>query len=64
MGVAVCERGGVMKQSILKLEYNNKYVSGTHITLIEENEIEKVRHKILQIMPLASGKFLIERTNR
>ncbi|HEM3202775.1 TPA: hypothetical protein U0910_000791 [Streptococcus suis 8830] len=53
-----------MKQSILKLEYDNKYVSGTHITIIEENEIEKVRHKILQIMPLASGKFLIERTNR
>ncbi|MGV3011511.1 hypothetical protein [Streptococcus thoraltensis] len=53
-----------MEQSILKLEYNNKYINGTHITLIEENEIESIRHKILQIMPLASGKFLIERTNR
>lgn len=57
-------RGEVMEQSILKLENNNKYISGTHITLIEENEIESIRHKILQIMPLASGKFLIERTNR
>lgn len=53
-----------MEQSILKLEYNNRYVNGTYITIIEEDEIEKVRHKILQIMPLASGKFLIERTNR
>lgn len=53
-----------MEQSILKLEYNNRYVNGTYITIIEEDEIEKARHKILQIMPLASGKFLIERTNR
>ena len=53
-----------MEQFILNLKYNNKYVSGTHITIIEESEIGSNRHKILQIMPLASGKFLIERTNR
>ena len=57
-------RGGVMEQFILNLKYNNKYVGGTHITIIEESEIGSNRHKILQIMPLASGKFLIERTNR
>ncbi len=52
----------MMKQSILKLEYDNKYVRGTYITIVEENEIENIRHRILQIMPLDSGKFLIERT--
>ena len=52
----------MMKQSILKLEYSNKYVGGTRITIIEENEIKNIRHRILQIMPLDSGKFLIERT--
>ena len=52
----------MMKQSILKLEYNNKYVRGTFITIIEESEIESIRYAIMQIMPLASGKFLIERT--
>ncbi len=51
-----------MKQYILKLEHSNKYVGGTRITIIEESEIESIRHNILQIMPLASGKFLIERT--
>ena len=51
-----------MKQSILKLEHNSKYRNGTYITIIEESEIERVCHRILQIMPLASGKFLIERT--
>ncbi|MFH6626362.1 hypothetical protein QE530_07355 [Streptococcus suis] len=51
-----------MEQQILKLEYNDKYINGTYITLIEENEIEDIKHKIKQIMPLASGKFLIERT--
>ena len=57
-------RGGMIEQFILKLEYNNKYIGGTHITIIEESEIESNRYKIVQIMPLASGKFLIERTNR
>ncbi|HEL1649729.1 hypothetical protein P7J31_04855 [Streptococcus suis] len=51
-----------MEQQILKLEYNNKYYGGTCITIIEENEIENIKYKIKQIMPLASGKFLIERT--
>ena len=50
-----------MKQSILKLEYNNKYVRGTYITIVEESEIKSIRGAILQIMPLDSGKFLIER---
>ena len=50
-----------MKQSILKLEYNNKYASGTYIAIVEESEIESLRGAIMQIMPLASGKFLIER---
>ena len=50
-----------MQQSILKLEYNNKYVRGTYITIVEESEIESIRGTIIQIMPLASGKFLIER---
>ena len=53
-----------MKQTILKLENSSKYVNGTRITIIGEDEIETFRHKILQIMPLDSGKFLIERTNR
>ena len=53
-----------MKQVILKLENSSKYISGTYITIIGEDEIETFRHKILQIMPLDSGKFLIERTNR
>ena len=53
-----------MEQFILNSKYTNKYVGGTHITIIEESEIGSNRHKILQIMPLASGKFLIERTNR
>ena len=51
-----------MEQSILKLKYEDVYTGGTYITIIEENEIEKFRYKIKQIMPLASGKFLIERT--
>lgn len=51
-----------MKKSILKLEYNNKYVCGTYITIVEESEIESIGYAIVQIMPLASGKFLIERT--
>lgn len=51
-----------MEQQILKLKYNDKYYGGTFITLIEENEIKDLRHKIKQIMPLASGKFLVERT--
>ena len=62
--MAVCERGGVMEQFILNSKYHDKYVSGTHITIIEESEIESNRHKIVQIMPLVSGKYLIERTNR
>ncbi len=53
-----------MEQFILKLEYDDKYMGGTHITIIDENEIESNRYKIVQIMQLASGKFLIERTNR
>ena len=53
-----------MKQTILKLENSSKYISGTYITIIGEDEIETFRHKILQIMPLDSGKFLVERTNR
>ena len=56
--------GGVMKQTILKLENSSKYVNGTYITIIGEDEIETFRHKILQIIPLDSGKFLIERTYR
>ena len=60
--MAVGERGGVMKQSILKLEYDNEYAGGTRITIIEESEIGGISDEILQIMPLASGKFLIERT--
>ena len=52
-----------MKQSILKLENSSEYVNGTYITIIGEDEIETFRHKILQIMPLDSGKFLIERTS-
>ncbi|EPU45483.1 hypothetical protein [Streptococcus agalactiae] len=51
-----------MEQQILKLEYNDKYSAGTYITIIEENEIENIKYKIKQIMPLDSGKFLIERT--
>lgn len=52
-----------MEQAILKLENNNKYVRGTHITIIEEPDIDVIRQKILQIMPLSSGKFLVERIN-
>ncbi|MFI3079003.1 hypothetical protein [Streptococcus sp. 2021WUSS124] len=51
-----------MEQQILKLKYDDKYYGGTYITIIEEHDIESIRHKIKQIMPLASGKFLIERT--
>lgn len=51
-----------IKREILKLEYNDKYSAGTYITIIEENEIENIKYKIKQIMPLDSGKFLIERT--
>ncbi|HEM5454467.1 hypothetical protein HO944_10695 [Streptococcus suis] len=54
--------GGVMEQQILKLKYDDKYYNGTYITIIEENEIENIKYKIKQIMPPASGKFLIERT--
>lgn len=50
-----------MEQSILKLEYNNRYARGTYIAIVEESEIESIRGAILQIMPLDSGKFLIER---
>ena len=53
----------MMEEFILKSKYEDKYVGGTHITIIEESEIESSRHKIVQIMPLASGKFLIERIN-
>ena len=49
-----------MENQILSLKYNNKYYGGTRITIIEESEIGSNRHKILQIMPLASGKFLVE----
>ena len=59
--MAVCERGGVMEQSILKLKYEDVYEGGTYLTIIEENEVEKICYKIKQIMPLDSGKFLIER---
>ncbi len=62
VGCRVCERGGVMEQSILKLKYEDVYEGGTYLTIIEENEVEKICYKIKQIMPLASGKFLIERT--
>ena len=51
-----------MEQSILKLKYEDVYKGGTYLTIIEENEIEKLDYRIKQIMPLASGKFLIERT--
>lgn len=51
-----------MEQSILKLKYEDVYEGGTYLTIIEENEVEKICYKIKQIMPLASGKFLIERT--
>ena len=64
MGMAVGERGGMMEQSILKLKYYDDYLHGTHITIIEESEIESICYKIVQIMPLPSGKFLIERTNK
>ena len=43
-----------MEQFILNSKYEDKYVGGTHITIIEECEIESNRHKIVQIMPLAS----------
>ena len=58
--VEVRKRGEVMTQSILKLEHDSEYANGTHITIIEESEIESISYKILQIMPLASGKFLVE----
>lgn len=51
-----------MEQSILKLKYEDVYKGGTYLTIIEEKEIEKLDYRIKQIMPLASGKFLIERT--
>ena len=50
-----------MEQSILKLKYEDVYEGGTYLTIIEENEVEKICYKIKQIMPLDSGKFLIER---
>ena len=50
-----------MGKCILKLENYNKYTLGTYITIIEEDQIETLCCKILQIMPLDSGKFLIER---
>ena len=49
-----------MENQILSLKYNAKYYGGTCITLIEEDEIKGLRGKIVQIMPLASGKFLVE----
>ena len=49
-----------MENKILSLKYSNKYYGGTRITLIEEDKIEGLSGKILQIMPLASGKFLVE----
>lgn len=52
-----------MEQQILKLKYDDKYYNGTYITIIEENEIKDIKYRIKQIMPLASGKFLIERTH-
>ena len=52
-----------MEQFILNSKYDDKYVGGTHITIIEESEIESIRYRIVQIMPLPSGKFLIERIN-
>ena len=51
-----------MEQSILNLKYEDVYKGGTYLTIIEENEIKKLDYRIKQIMPLASGKFLIERT--
>ena len=53
----------MMEQSILKLKYYDDYSCGTYITIIEESEIESIRYRIVQIMPLPSGKFLIERIN-
>ena len=49
-----------MKNQILSLKYSDKYYGGTRITLIEEDKIEGLSGKIVQIMPLASGKFLVE----
>ena len=51
-----------MKQCILMLAKDNEYAGGTRITMIAESEIGGISDEILQIMPLASGKFLIERT--
>lgn len=53
-----------MKQAILKREHCNKYVSGTYITIVKEEEIPFIQKKILQIMPLDSGKFLVERIGK
>ena len=49
-----------MENQILSLKHNDKYYGGTLITLIEEDEIKGLSGKIVQIMPLASGKFLVE----
>ena len=49
-----------MENQILSLKHNNKYYGGTRITLIEEDKIKGLSGKIVQIMPLASGKFLVE----
>ena len=49
-----------MENQILSLKYSSKYYGGTCITLIEEDEIKGLSGKIVQIMPLASGKFLVE----
>ena len=49
-----------MENHILSLKYSDKYYGGTLITLIEEDEIKGLSGKIVQIMPLASGNFLVE----
>ena len=49
-----------MENQILSLKYNNKYYGGTRITLIEEDKIKGLSGMICTILPLASGKFLVE----
>lgn len=51
-----------MEHGILVSKFKNKYVHGTYIEIIEESELEKIRHKVLQIMPIGNGKYIIERT--
>ena len=49
-----------MENQILSLKYSDKYYGGTCNTLIEEDEIKVLSGKIVHIMPLDSGKFLVE----